>query len=156
MTSCVVEAADAAIAPPKPDAARRLPKAAQTALRALHKAIEKVGAPAPASNHIPPTARVVTVDQWRAYAYQSGISDTADPDASFHVCVEACLRAARQRADFGDGDPRQQPLGLERESFVRAHLGIEGFLAQAFVGSHSGAETHRTAIPAPGPRAARP
>jgi hypothetical protein len=81
ITSCVVEAADGEAPTAKPDPGRRLPKAAQTALRALRKALDEVGEPAPASNHIPPAARVVTVDQWRIYAYQSGISDSAEPRA---------------------------------------------------------------------------
>jgi hypothetical protein len=52
----------------------RLPKAAQTALRALHEAATDVGTVPPASNHIPQGLRVVTADQWRQYAYRMGIS----------------------------------------------------------------------------------
>jgi len=43
-------------------------------LRALRQAIEKIGE-AVTSNTIPVGVRVVTVDQWRTYAYQGGISD---------------------------------------------------------------------------------
>ena len=53
---------------------RRLPKAAQTALRALQEAISECGAVPPASNHIPEGVHVVTVEQWRSYAYRMGIS----------------------------------------------------------------------------------
>jgi hypothetical protein len=53
---------------------RRLPGAAQTALRALREAVDEVGAVPPASNHVPPNVRTVTTDQWRIYAYKRGIS----------------------------------------------------------------------------------
>jgi hypothetical protein len=58
----------------------RMPKCARIALRALHEAIDQCGEAAPASNHIPQRIRVVTVDQWRDYAYRLGISaaDTTD------------------------------------------------------------------------------
>jgi hypothetical protein len=63
-------------------ASTRLPKAAQTALRALTEALDKQGEPAPASNHIPPSVKVVTVEQWRQYAYRRGISaEDATPQA---------------------------------------------------------------------------
>lgn len=52
----------------------RLPKAAQTALRALQEALAERGTIAPASNHIPTGARIVSVDLWRDYAYRMGIS----------------------------------------------------------------------------------
>ena len=78
VTSCIVEATEG-VAPEK---ARKLPpKAAQTALRALQKAIEEVGELAPPSNTIPSSGRVVTVETWRRYAYASGISDSDDSDA---------------------------------------------------------------------------
>ncbi len=66
----------------KANDARRLPKAAKTALRALSTAIDKLGEAPPASNYIPPAVRVVTVNQWRTYAYQSGISPAGTPDAN--------------------------------------------------------------------------
>jgi hypothetical protein len=50
-------------------------------LRALRKAIEEVGERAPLSNTIPSSARVVTADTWRRYCYQSGISDSDEPEA---------------------------------------------------------------------------
>lgn len=81
VTSCVIVAADTAPASAKSAKGIKIPKTAQAAFRALEKAIAEVGEVAPASNHIPPAARVVTVDQWRTYAYQSGISDTDNDDA---------------------------------------------------------------------------
>ena len=52
----------------------RLPKAAQTALRALTEAIYDQGSTAPASNHIPPAAKVVSMSVWRQQSYRRGIS----------------------------------------------------------------------------------
>jgi hypothetical protein len=80
ITSCVVEPADETCKPTEKKAAakpkRHLPKSAGNALRALDKAIAEVGEAAPTSNHIPASARVVTVDQWQAYAFQMGISNS--------------------------------------------------------------------------------
>jgi AAA domain len=59
----------------------RLPKAAQTALRALLRAVDDVGRVPEASNHIPAATRVVSVDQWRQYAYSSGISASSESRA---------------------------------------------------------------------------
>jgi hypothetical protein len=73
---------------PKPTI--RLTKAAQTALRALRETISERGAVPPASNHIPSNVRVVTVEQWRTYAYQMGISAADSGDRA--------RRAAFQRA----------------------------------------------------------
>ena len=66
-----VEATPAAKTKSKP---RRLPGAAQTALRALQEAVDEVGKVPPASNHIPQNVRAVTTEQWRTYAYKRGIS----------------------------------------------------------------------------------
>jgi AAA domain len=57
----------------RPSAAR-LPKSAQTALRALNEALVECGVPAPASGHIPSGITVTTVEQWRQYACRRGIS----------------------------------------------------------------------------------
>jgi AAA domain len=56
----------------------KLPKAAQIALRALKEAIDEVGTVPPASNHIPPKVKTVTIEQWRDYAYRRGISTGED------------------------------------------------------------------------------
>jgi hypothetical protein len=45
---------------------------------ALVKAIATAGEPAPASNTIPANVKVVTLDVWRAYAYQSVLFDNED------------------------------------------------------------------------------
>jgi hypothetical protein len=104
ITSCVVEPVEA-----EPEAENqaqrrgkkqgkkrdRLPKKAQIALRALREAADELGAEPPASNHIPPKVKTVTVDQWRQYAYARGISDgeeraqqKAFKEASDHLIAE--------------------------------------------------------------------
>ena len=54
--------------------AARMPKAMQTAMRALHKAVEEMGEVPPASNSMPKGVRAVSFEQWRKYAYSLGIS----------------------------------------------------------------------------------
>jgi hypothetical protein len=79
VTSCVIEAIMDAPAAATRKRSESLPNSAKIALRALQKAIDEAGQPAPPSNTIPVKARVVTVAVWRTYAFQSGISD-ADTD----------------------------------------------------------------------------
>jgi AAA domain len=52
--------------------------AADVAMRALMEAISEMGKPAPASNHIPSKTMIVTIADWRKYAYQAGISTGGD------------------------------------------------------------------------------
>jgi hypothetical protein len=74
-TAPVLIEEDTSIARPKKgQKPASLPKAAQTALRALREAVNEVGAVPQASNHIPANVRVVSFDQWRTYAYKMGIS----------------------------------------------------------------------------------
>src|SRR5262249_53264195 len=60
---------------------KRLPKAAQIALRAVSEAVEEAGSIPPACNHIPAKTRTVSIDQWRAYAYRRGVSTSTEPRA---------------------------------------------------------------------------
>jgi hypothetical protein len=78
ITSCVIEAVECASRGHK---SRPSPKSAQTALRALRKAIDAVGEGAPMSNGIPAGACVVKVETWKRYCCQSGISDSDEPEA---------------------------------------------------------------------------
>jgi hypothetical protein len=80
ITSCVVVPADSSVIP-KATKPVRIPKSAQTALRALQEAVSECGEVPPASNHIPPGVRVVTIDQWREYAYRMGISTSTEDRA---------------------------------------------------------------------------
>jgi hypothetical protein len=69
------------IPPQTTNSSARLTKAAQTALRALTEALDEQGEPAPASNHIPAGVKVVTINQWRQYAYLRGISTSEEDRA---------------------------------------------------------------------------
>ena len=71
VTSCVVVATERPVEAPK---RASIPKAAQTALRALAEASDEQGTPAPPSERIPRGIKTVTVDWWRAQAYRRGIS----------------------------------------------------------------------------------
>lgn len=107
VTSCVVTAIDAeplVDVTKKPKKSRSLTKAGKTALRALTKALAEVGETAPASNHIPPSARVVTVDQWRTYAYKMGISDSPESRARQQAFKRAydALTADEHVTTWGD------------------------------------------------------
>jgi hypothetical protein len=79
ITSCVVVpvAASGASTAKK---ATSLPKAAQTALRALREALNQQGAIPLASSNIPAIS-VVSVDDWRKYAYLMGISASSEDRA---------------------------------------------------------------------------
>jgi hypothetical protein len=80
ITSCVILPVDAAVAP-KASKGAKLPKGAQNALRALQKAIDEVGAIAPASKDIPKNAKAVTVAQWQDYSFRMGISTSDEMKA---------------------------------------------------------------------------
>jgi hypothetical protein len=93
ITSCVVVPVESAAVPTgRAPKASRLSKAAQTALRALAEAIDEQGKPAPASNHIPASVKVVSMDAWRQQAYRRGIS-TSDEDRAKQMAFK---RAAEQ------------------------------------------------------------
>jgi AAA domain len=79
-TAPVVVCADRGAQRQAPKSAR-LPKAAQTALRALSEALSECGEPGPTSNHIPTGVLVTTIECWRQYAYRRGISPSPEPRA---------------------------------------------------------------------------
>jgi hypothetical protein len=66
---------------PQPTKKRKLSTGSKVALNALREAISEMGAVPPASNHIPPMTKAVTMDQWRDYAYRLGISGSREPRA---------------------------------------------------------------------------
>jgi hypothetical protein len=80
ITSCVVVPVDSS-AIPKTTKPVRVPRSAQTALQALQEAVSECGDVPPASNHIPAGVKVVSVDQWRNYAYRMGISTSTEDRA---------------------------------------------------------------------------
>ena len=47
----------------------------------MHEAIDGFGATPSASNYIPASVEVLTVDQWRDYAYRRGISSSNEKRA---------------------------------------------------------------------------
>lgn len=103
LTSCVAKAVDRSTAKPTPRMAR-LPKAAQTALRALTEAVLEQGELAPASNHVPQHVRVVSVEIWRQQAYRRGITASEEADAkrkAFHRASEQLIGTGR--VGFWDG-----------------------------------------------------
>jgi AAA domain/CHC2 zinc finger len=57
---------------------RKLPASAINAIDALRYALDEVGAIPPASNHIPPNVKCVTVKQWRSYFDQRTTLDKLD------------------------------------------------------------------------------
>jgi hypothetical protein len=65
----------------KAKAGPKLPIAATLALKALREAVDEVGTPPPASNHIPAGVKVVTADLWREYAYKRSVSPADTPEA---------------------------------------------------------------------------
>jgi hypothetical protein len=71
--TCVVIPVDSA-----PGATKAVPASAQTALDLLRKAIIDAGENPPASNHIPPNVKVVSVKLWRDYCYNGTIADSED------------------------------------------------------------------------------
>ncbi len=81
ITSCVIEAVDAPATANKPSKSAKLAKSARNALRALEAALADSGEIPPASNHIPVSVRVVTVEAWRERAYRMGISASDEPRA---------------------------------------------------------------------------
>lgn len=62
----------------KKEKGTKLPAAAKVALTALTEAVLEVGEVPPASNHVPNSTKVVTIEQWRKYAYARSISETPD------------------------------------------------------------------------------
>jgi hypothetical protein len=83
ITSCVVIPVETSAVPIDAHGSgrRRLPNSAKIGLRALEKAIQECGEPAPASTHIPPGVRAATVETWRRYAYEMGISSSGEARA---------------------------------------------------------------------------
>lgn len=95
ITSCVIEPAEQTAIPDR-EPSPRLSKGAKIALDALREAVAEMGQPAPASNHIPPQARVVSAENWRKYFYSKTPSDSETPRArqqAFKRAIEA-LQAA--------------------------------------------------------------
>ncbi len=72
VTSCIIRPATPTKATNKNP---KLSAPCAIALEALRQAINEGGQPAPTSNHIPASARVVSVEIWRRFAYAKAISN---------------------------------------------------------------------------------
>jgi AAA domain len=73
---------------------KRLPRAAQICLRALHQALAQAGCPAPSSTTIPVGQRVVARNEWRRFAYNLDVSYSKEPRArqqAFNRGLDALL-----------------------------------------------------------------
>jgi len=95
ITSCVVEPTERPAEAPRRGS---LPKAAQTALRALAVALDDTGEPAPPSERIPRDVKTVSIACWRAQAYRRGISTSAEERAkqqAFKRASEYLIGAGR-------------------------------------------------------------
>jgi hypothetical protein len=87
----------------------KLPKAATIALRALQTAINECGSVPPASNHVPPGVKVVTIDQWRDYAYRTGIS-TSDKAHAKSTALSRASDALLAVRKIGIWEPHVWPI----------------------------------------------
>jgi RecA/RadA recombinase len=92
-TACVLVPADK----PTPSTTKkggRLTKGAQIALKALRMAVNEAGTIPPTSNHIPDSTKTVSLNLWRGYAYQLGISGSDEARArqlAFKRSAEALI-----------------------------------------------------------------
>jgi hypothetical protein len=68
---------------------RKIKGAKKVVLDLLRKAIDEAGSVLPESNHIPPNTRTVSVETWRAYAFQGTITESDKPDARRKAFVRA-------------------------------------------------------------------
>jgi hypothetical protein len=64
----------------------------KVALNLLSKAIDEAGSTPPASNHIPPDKRTISVETWRAYADQGTLTESDKPDNKRRVFVRAVAK----------------------------------------------------------------
>jgi AAA domain len=79
ITSCVIVPVEGNIA--QAGTQRQIKGSTKIALDLLREAIGAEGEIASASNHIPPGARIVSVETWRRYAYRGTITASEQPDA---------------------------------------------------------------------------
>jgi hypothetical protein len=93
VTSCVVDPVEGYAATRKAKTTTRLSPAAKITLRALNESIDDLGAVPPASNHIPPKTRTVSIDKWRERAFALGVSTGEDraKRAAFQRGVETLV-----------------------------------------------------------------
>jgi AAA domain len=103
-TAPVVIPAEGADLTAAPSRIANLSKSAKIGLRALQKAVAECGAVPPASNHVPPEVKTVTIDQWRDYAYRTGIS-TSDKAHAKGVAFNRASGELAEARKIGIWDP---------------------------------------------------
>lgn len=83
---------------------RKVKGAKKVVLDLLRKAIDEAGSVPPASNHIPPNTRTISVETWRTYAYQGTITESDKPDTRQKAFVRAVkdLQAANLVRVWGE------------------------------------------------------
>ena len=89
--------------------------AAKVAINALQEAIDDLGAIPPASSHIPPMTKAVTMDHWRNYAYRLGISGSEEPRARQKAFDRAMKSAASGQGHRHLGASRMDRIGGQSE-----------------------------------------
>ena len=123
ITAPVVVEAVAGVAPKKK---AELPAAAKVAINALQEAIDDLGVIPPASSHIPPMTKAVTMEQWRDYAYRLGISGSEEPRAR--------QQAVRSRHENASGGQGHRYLGASRMD----RIGEQSEQSEHFGTGHAG------------------
>jgi hypothetical protein len=103
ISSCVVVPADESCIDRRAQD-RKVKGVKKVVLALLRKAIDEAGSVPPPSNHIPPNTRTVSVETWRAYAYQGTITESDKPDTRQKAFVRAVnsLQAAKLVGIWGD------------------------------------------------------
>jgi hypothetical protein len=88
LNSCVIVPVDENC-PERQTQERKVKGAKKVVLDLLRKAIDEAGSVPPASNHILPNTRTVSVETWRGYAYQGTITESDKPDTRQKAFVRA-------------------------------------------------------------------
>jgi AAA domain len=83
---------------------KKIKGAKKVALDILRKAIDEAGEIPPASNHIPPGTRTISMETWRRYAYAGSITKSDNPDTKQKAFVRAAqdLQEAQLIGKWGD------------------------------------------------------
>jgi hypothetical protein len=102
LNSCVIVPAEGDIEQATQE--RKVKGAKKIVLDLLRKAIDEAGSVPPASNHIPPNTRTISIETWRTYAYQGTITESDKPDTRQKAFVRAVkdLQAANLVGVWGE------------------------------------------------------
>jgi hypothetical protein len=98
----------------------KLSASSKVALNALYEAIIEMGEVPPASNHIPPGTKAVTIEQWRIYAYRRGISSSSESRARQKAFNSAMVALQAAKA-IGVWEPHVWPAWTAGSSEQREH-----------------------------------